>query len=103
MPRSSEPPVGKLVLDWTAQPDPQSGDEEIHVSFAVPSGESRKFSFTCRNDFGLSDANLKLQWKAKAFFRRRLSELRDNHLSKNPLLLSAAKVLQRRLLKGGSS
>ena len=50
----------------------------------------------------LSDANRRLQWKAKAFFRRRLSELRDNQLSKNPELLSVAKALQRYLLKNRS-
>jgi hypothetical protein len=40
---------------------------------------------------------LGFQRQAKAFIRRRLSEVRDNYLSQNPRILAAAKALQRRL------
>jgi hypothetical protein len=39
--------------------------------------------------------SLGMRHTAKAFVRRRLSELRDNHLSKNPRVLAIAKALQR--------
>lgn len=38
-------------------------------------------------------------WNCKVFARRRLSEIRDNYLSKNEALLAFAKVLQRRFLR----
>lgn len=41
--------------------------------------------------------SLGLRHNTKAFVRRRLSEVRDNYLSKNPRVLAAAKTFQRRL------
>ena len=41
---------------------------------------------------------LGFRWSVLAFIRRRLSELRDNYLSKNQYLLKTAKALQRRYL-----
>jgi hypothetical protein len=51
-----------------------------------------------RNDLPNSGYRFNRKWKVKALLRRRLSEFRDNYLSKNPGLLAAAKVLQRRFL-----
>jgi len=39
------------------------------------------------------------QKETQAFLRRRLSEVRDNYLSKNEHLLTAAKAIQRRFLE----
>jgi hypothetical protein len=98
-----EIPVEKALLDGMPWHDARTDDKGIRLSFDVPPGGSREFSVVYQNNFGLSDANRRVSWKAKAFFRRRLSELRDNHLSKSPGLLSVAKALQRSLLKGSSS
>jgi hypothetical protein len=97
--RPREFPVERVLLDGVPWPDPRTDEKDIRLSFDLPPGESRKFSLAYRNDFRLSDENLRLQWKTKAFLRRRLSEIRDNDLSKNPHLLSVAKALQRRRLK----
>ena len=42
--------------------------------------------------------SLGFRWSFKAFMRRRLSEARDNYLSKNPQVLAAAQILQKRFL-----
>ncbi|MGD0404579.1 MAG: hypothetical protein ABSB66_15435 [Candidatus Acidiferrales bacterium] len=96
-------PAEKVLLDGTPWRDARRDDKGIRLSFEVPAGGSREFSVVYQNNFGLSDANRRVPWKAKAFFRRRLSELRDNHLSKSPGLLWVAKALQRALLKGSNS
>lgn len=102
-PRPSEFPVDRVLLDGMPWPDTRIDDRGIRLSFDLPLRESRKFSVVYRNDFGLSDANRRVQWKAKAFLRRRLSEFRDNHLSKKPRVLALAQFLNRRLLKGRPS
>jgi hypothetical protein len=94
-----EIPVERVLLDGVPWTDARMNSKGIQLSFDLPPGESRKFSVVYRNDFGLSDANRGAQWKARAFLRRRLSEIRDNHLSKSPHLLAVAKALQRRLLR----
>jgi hypothetical protein len=102
-PGHGEIPVEKVLLDGTPSAYTRTDDKGIRLSFEVPSGESRQFSVVYQNNFGLSDANRRVPWRAKAFVRRRLSELRDNHLSKSPQLLSVAKALQRALLKTSTS
>jgi hypothetical protein len=94
-----EVPVERVLLDGVPGPDVRTDDKGIRFSFNLHPGESRRFSVVYQNNFGLSDANRRVQWKAKAFLRRRLSEVRDNYLSKNPHLLSGAKALQKRLFK----
>jgi hypothetical protein len=101
-PGYSEVPVEKVLLGGMPWHDARTDNKGIRLSFDVPPGGSREFSVVYQNNFGLSDANRRVPWKAKAFFRRRLSELRDNHLSKSPGLLSVAKALQRALLRGSS-
>jgi hypothetical protein len=102
-PGGGEIPVEKILLDGMPWRDTPTDDKGIRLSFDVSPGGSREFSVVYQNNFSSSDANRRVPWKAKAFFRRRLSELRDNHLSKSPGLLSIAKALQRTLLKGSSS
>jgi hypothetical protein len=102
-PGHSEIPAEKVLLDGMPWHDTRTDDKGIRLSFEVSPGGSREFSVVYQNNFGSSDANRRVSWKAKAFFRRRLSELRDNHLSKSPGLLAFAKALQRSLLKGTTS
>jgi len=60
-------------------------------------GTCHRFSAVYRNGCA-SARSFGFRWNAKAFLRRRLSEARDNYLSKNHHLLTLAKTLQRRLL-----
>jgi hypothetical protein len=98
-PGCREVPVERVLLDGVPWPDARTDDKGIRFCFDLRPGESRRFSVVYQNNFGLSDANCRVQWKVKAFLRRRLSEVRDNYLSKNPHVLSGAKALQRRLFK----
>jgi hypothetical protein len=70
----------------------------VRLAVELAPGSSQTFSLVHRNvhaTFG----KLGLRWNAHAFLRRRLSEVRDNYLSKNQHLLTAAKAFQRRFLK----
>lgn len=69
----------------------------IRVPVEMPPLSSRTFSLIHRNT-DVARQTLGLQWSVRAFVRRRLSELRDNHLSRNPRLLSAARGLRERYL-----
>jgi hypothetical protein len=101
-PGYGEIPAEKVLLDGAPWHDSRTDDKGTRLFFDVSPGGSREFSVVYQNNFGLSDANRRVPWKAKAFLRRRLSELRDNHLSKSPGLLAFAKALQRTLLKGSN-
>jgi hypothetical protein len=66
------------------------------VSVELTPGNSQTLTLVhrmCRS----TERGLGLRWNTHAFLRRRLSEFRDNYLSKNPQLLTAAKAVQRRL------
>jgi hypothetical protein len=63
----------------------------------LPPLGSRTLSLRHRN-VGRARESLGFRWNAKAFVRRRLSEFRDNYLSKNPRLLSVAQTLRDRYL-----
>jgi hypothetical protein len=73
-------------------------DAGLRLSVELAPGSSQTFSLVHRN-LHATVKNLGLRWKAQAFLRRRLSEVRDNYLSKNQHLLTTAKALQRRFLK----
>jgi hypothetical protein len=74
----------------------QIEEKTVRVSAELEPGRSEIFSLVFRS----SDASVSkfgLRHSARAFVRRRLSEIRDNYLSKNPSVLAATKTLQRRL------
>jgi hypothetical protein len=73
-------------------------DAGPRISVELTPGSARTFSLIHRNP-QTTVRGLGLRWKARAFLRRRLSEVRDNYLSKNRRLLTAAKAFQRRFLK----
>jgi hypothetical protein len=81
---------GKTSLSF----DADDAGIQLHVDLAPKA--SHVFSVVHRNTQP-SMASLGFRWNAKAFVRRRLSEFRDNYLSKNPQVLAAAKAVQRRL------
>jgi hypothetical protein len=78
-------------------PGVEANECGIRVPVEMPPLSSRTFSVIHRNA-GMAGESLGLLWNAKAFVRRRLSELRDNYLSRNPRLLSAARTLRERYL-----
>lgn len=67
------------------------------LTLDLPPGASTTLSIFARNGYGRlkSLGARRIVW---AVVRRRLSEFRDNHLSRRPLLLAAARTLQKRYL-----
>jgi len=63
--------------------------DELDPTTSATFGLIHKNNFTARNGLGFRSA-------VRGFVRRRLSEARDNYLSKNPSVLAFAKSLQRR-------
>jgi len=70
----------------------------IRLSIDLDPGSSRTISVVHKS-VHFAVKSLGMRWNVQAFLRRRLSELRDNYLSKNQQLLLAAKAFQRRFLK----
>ena len=62
----------------------------------IDPGVSQEFSVVYRNNHAVSSRG-NLWTMALAFTRRRLSEIRDNYISKSPALLGFTKSMQRRL------
>ncbi len=89
--------IDQVLTDGVPSPDPELDDARFRVSVELPPGSSRTVSLIHRNVHA-EVRNLGLRWNAQAFLRRRLSEVRDNHLSKNQHLLRAAKTLKERFL-----
>lgn len=84
----------KVLLDGEVLPDVRIEASRVRASCELAPGASRRLELVHANEFGLSDANRKVKWRAKAFVRRRLSEFRDNFLCKHPALLRAAEILR---------
>jgi len=93
--RPSQSPLLEQVLEeGTPYPGFEADNSGIRLSVELAPGDSRTFSLVYRNGHA-GPARLGLRWNVQAFLRRRLSEVRDNHLSKNPRVLSAAQSLLR--------
>lgn len=94
-------PASKSSLDGVYRNDlrrvEHRADETwIYISALIDAGSSEVFSIRHRE----TDAPLArtgFRYATRAFVRRRLSEVRDNYLSKSPTLQAAAKALQRRM------
>jgi hypothetical protein len=111
---NGSPSIRRYSVDWAGSCDGASiervtmdgavgGGFEIddagpRLSIELTPGSSRRFSLVHRNNHA-AVGSLGLRWNAQAFLRRRLSEIRDNYLSKSQPVLAAAKILQRRFLK----
>jgi hypothetical protein len=90
--------IEQVLMDGTSCRGFESDDVGLRVSVELAPGSSHTFSLVYRNDQAAA-RSLGLRWNAQAYVRRRLSEFRDNYLSKNQRLLAAARVFQRRFLK----
>ena len=90
--------VGKVLLDGGTELDFVSDQDQIQVSVDLPPGCSRTISLV-QNVTPGKMRSLGLRYNAKVFLRRRLSEVRDNYLSKNSRILATAKAVQQRLVR----
>lgn len=90
-------PFERVLREGTPFPGVEVDDAGICAIAELPPGSSQTFSVVYRNGRATAES-LGFRWDSKAFLRRRLSEVRDNYLSKHQNVLRLAKTLQRRLL-----
>jgi hypothetical protein len=95
----AEPVVDRVLLDGKSFAGFEADDAGIRLVLDLPPRNSHTLSLMYRNRLATMDS-LGFTWNVKAFVRRRLSEVRDNHLSKNPQALAAAQILRQRFLRG---
>jgi hypothetical protein len=76
----------------------ETADHAIAVMAELQAGESHTLALVHANHHGMLNG-LGLRRTVRGFLRRRLSEVRDNHLSKNPRLLRGAEILKTHLLQ----
>jgi hypothetical protein len=69
-------------------------ESAVRIGALIDAGRSERFSIRDVPP-GASATRFGFRHAARAFVRRRLSEMRDNYISKSPALLAAAKSLQR--------
>lgn len=90
--------IKQVLMDGTPCCGFVFDDAGLRLPVKLAPGSSQTFSLVYRNVHA-TVRNLGLRRNAQAFLRRRLSELRDNYLSKNQRLLAAAQAFQRRFLR----
>jgi hypothetical protein len=91
-------PSVEHVLEGVVDRSFEINGSSVHLSVELPPRCSQTLSLVFRNDYP-SLGGLGFQWSAKAFVRRRLSEVRDNYISKNQLVMAVAQSVKRRLVK----
>jgi hypothetical protein len=87
-------PFEQVLRDGARFPGVEIDDDGIRVFAELTPGTAHTFSGIYRN-LHVSLGSLGLRWNVKAFLRRRLSEVRDNYLSKNQHLWMLARTLKR--------
>jgi hypothetical protein len=90
--------IEKVLADGSALEHFDKDQGGVRLEVELGPHASREFSLVHQNIYS-SAGNLGFKWNAQAFLRRRLSEFRDNYLSKNPRVLRAAKTFQRNFLR----
>jgi hypothetical protein len=90
--------VEQVLVDGAVSCDFKCDDAGIRLSVELGPGVCQTSSLVHRNAY-TAVRKLGLRWSTQAFLRRRLSEIRDDYLSKNKHVLMAAKAVQRRFLK----
>jgi hypothetical protein len=90
--------IEQVLMDGTPSSDFEIASGGLRLPLQLGPKSSQTLSLVHRN-VQTTVRTLGLRWKSQAFLRRRLSEVRDNYLSKNPQILMAAKTFQRRFLK----
>ena len=74
--------------------DFELSNSQVRVSAELQPGTSEVFSIRHRQP-NATLVRMSFSYSTRAFVRRRLSEIRDNYISKSPSLLAAAKTLRR--------
>jgi hypothetical protein len=87
-----------LLRDGALYAGLETSDAATTVTVDLQAGSSHTFALVHRNDHGTLNG-LGLRRTVRGFLRRRLSEVRDDYLSKNPSVLRAAVTLQKHLLR----
>jgi hypothetical protein len=90
--------VHQLLCDGTPFTGVEPANTGTAVMLEMPAGSCHTFALVHRNTPSTLPG-LGIRRTVKGFLRRRLSEVRDNHLSRNPAVLKASVSLQRRLLR----
>ncbi len=90
--------IDQILMDGVPCYGIEIEDARIRLSVELAPHSQRTFFLVRRNDHAIV-RSLGLRWSIQAFLRRRLSEFRDNYLSRNRSLLAFAKAFQRRFLK----
>jgi hypothetical protein len=88
--------VQQVLKDGTSWSDFESDEAGTRVGADLDPHSSHMFSVVFRNPY-TALRSLGFRRNTRAYVRRRLSEVRDNYLSKKPSVLAAAKALQGRL------
>lgn len=92
-----QPPIDQVLQDALPYHSFEVDDSGIRLTAELAPGSSHAFSVVYRNDH--SDVrSLGFRWNVKAFIRRRVSEVRDNYVSKNQRAVTFAETLRRHLL-----
>ena len=92
------PPIEQVLQNGIPFRSFDMDDSTIRVSAELPPYSSREFSFLYRNSYPCLKG-LGVGWGVKAFIRRRLSEVRDNYISKNERALDLVQALRRQVSK----
>lgn len=97
------PQCGSLVDGVTMNGAPLAGflanASGVRVQIDLDSGASAALAIIHRAS-SAALTRFGVRHSARAFVRRRLSEVRDNYLSRNPQILAAAKAVQKKLQHG---
>jgi hypothetical protein len=91
-------PPRQVLRDGMPYPEFEIADHAIAITVDLQAGGSHTFTLVHGNSHGILNG-LGFRRTVGGFLRRRLSELRDNHLSKNPGFLRAAEAFQNHLLR----
>ncbi len=98
------PQVEHVLQGGAPLPADETEHSLIRVSADMPPNSSQKFAVIYQSQQA-PRGGLGLRWTTKAFVRRRLSEIRDNHLAKSPRVLAVANAFcrQLQLRRGGET
>jgi hypothetical protein len=88
--------VTQVRLAGSGQVAFNANSGSMRVSLDLAPSETARLSVVHRSAV-VPPVSLGLRHAARVYIRRRLSETRDNYLSRNPTILAAAKSVQRRL------
>jgi len=88
--------VQQVLMDGVPYPNIEIDSSRLQLHLEIAPGCSKTLSVVYRN-VPVPVKSLGFLWNVRAFLRRRLSEFRDNYLSKNKHLLAASRALHRRL------